>query len=267
MAVPSSSTEIESDGEPKSGQLTDYFPAKGERALSIGKTGSGKTLFNRWLLERLPDAPVIIYDTKHDPKFDRLPNNMVAGSLAEIYEGLDHLGVDYVIVRPPPAITANPAALDRILQRHEEEWRGVDAYIDELYHFHNGGRAGPGLSGLYTRGRSRGITTIGSTQRPAWVSGFIFSETQLFYLFRLTRESDRKKVDDFIPGFAELPVLKKFSFYAHRDDGDDETPKLMKPVPVDESEKLGYTDHSETPEAATSNEDSEATERQPTVWI
>lgn len=249
------------------GEVSDYFPTKGERALSIGKTGSGKTLFNRWLLERLPTAPCIIYDTKHDPKFDRLPDHRVANKLSDIYDAVDHTGVDYIIVRPPPAITANPQALDRILQRHEEEWRGVDAYIDELYHFHSGGRAGPGLSGLYTRGRSRGITTIGSTQRPAWVSGFIFSETQLFYLFRLTRESDRKKVDDFIPGFAKMPVLGKYSFYAHRDDGDEETPKLMKPIPVDAKERLGYTDHSETPEAANSDSEHEASEKAPNVWI
>jgi hypothetical protein len=249
------------------GTLSDYFPAKGERALSIGKTGSGKTLFNRWLLERLPDSPTIIYDTKHDPKFDRLPHHHVATTLDGVYEGLENLANDYIIVRPPPLYVASPQALDGLLLRHENEWRGIDAYIDELYHFHSGGRAGPGLSGLYTRGRSRGITTIGSTQRPAWVSGFVFSETQLFYLFRLTRESDRKKVNDFIPNFSDLPALKRFGFYAHRDDSEEETPKLMEPIPVDEKEKLGYTDHLETPEAANSETETEADQTPPNVWI
>lgn len=270
MAERSSSTRkvSESETETRAGGAPDggLFPAKGERALSIGKTGSGKTMFNRWLLERLPDAPVIVYDTKHDRKFDDLPGGVVATSMEEAEAAIDHLGTDYVIIRPPPLVTANPGALDRILMHHEEFWRGMDAYIDEIYHFHSSGRAGPGLNGLYTRGRARGITTIASTQRPAWVSGFVFSETNLFYVFRLTRDKDKKNVNDFIPEFSELPTAPKFNFYAWREDGD-AAPKLMKPVPIAEGEKSGYTDHVEDPKAANSGSDVAEAERGPTIWI
>jgi hypothetical protein len=220
---------------------SSFLPAKGERALSIGQTGSGKTTFNRWLLERLPDAPIIIYDTKHDPKFDQLPGNRVAHTIDDVESALDDLSVDYVILRPPPIVTASPATLDRILMYHEEHWRNVDAYIDELYHFHKSNYAGPGLNGLYTRGRARGITTIGSTQRPAWVSGFIFSETQLFYVFDLARLSDRKKVGDFIEGYEDLKRPGKHEYYVYRQ-GEQLAPKLMKAIPIADAEKLGYTD-------------------------
>jgi hypothetical protein len=181
---------------------------------------------------------------------------------------LEDLGADYVILRPPPIVTASPDMLDRILQYHEENWRGVDAYIDELYHFHKGGRAGPGLNGLYTRGRSRGITTIGSTQRPAWVSGFIFSETNLFYLFGLNRKSDRKRVDDFIEGFAELPVPNLHHFYVYRQ-GSQEKPRIMPPVKVADAAKLGYTDHLTVSEAAESETPDEPDNSQtgPNIWL
>lgn len=247
-------------------ELSSYLPEKGERALSIGQTGSGKTTFNRWLLERLPDSPTVVYDTKHDSKFDELPNNRVAHTMTQAHDAIDDLGVDFVIIRPPPIVTASPADLDRMLQYHEENWRGVDAYIDELYHFHKSAYAGPGLNGLYTRGRSRGITTIASTQRPAWISGFIFSETQLFYVFWLSTKKDRMKVGEFIPGFEQLEPPDKHHFYMYRQ-GVKTSPVLMPPVPVDDIDKLGYTDHLKSAEAADSEPDPDEKSKGDIVWL
>lgn len=257
--------EIEANDQ-QTNVLGDLFPKKGERALSIGQTGSGKTTFNRWLLERLPETPVIIYDTKHDSKFDELKNNRVAESMAQIHEALDDVSVDYVIVRPPPMVTANPVLLDRILQYHEENWRGVDAYLDELYHFHKGAYAGPGLNGLYTRGRSRGITTIGSTQRPANVSGFVFSETQLFYVFYLGRKADKKRVADFIEDYEDLASPPKLQFHAYRQ-GDMKPPQLMKAVPVADVGKLAYTDHLKSPKSAGSEPEVDAVKKSAIAWL
>lgn len=214
---------------------------KGERALSIGQTGSGKTTFNRWLLERLEDAPMVVYDTKHDDKFLELANHRVAESIWEADAALADESVDYVILRPPPRVTYDARILDQALQYHEEHWRGIPAYIDEVYHFHRGTYAGPGLTGLYTRGRSRGITTIASTQRPASISSFIFTESQLFYVFPIYHEDDHKRVGKFIRGFAKLPIPSAHHFYLYRQ-GLMTEPKLMPPVPVDEKEKLSYTD-------------------------
>lgn len=248
-------------------EISNFFPAKGERAVSIGQTGSGKTTFNRWLLERLPESPIVIYDSKHDPKFDELKNNSVVETLSQADDAIENMAVDYVIFRPPPAITSSPQALDKLLQFHEENWRGVDAYIDELYHFHSGAYAGPGLNGLYTRGRSRGITTIGSTQRPALVSRFIFSETQLFYVFQLFLDDDVKKVNGFIRGFKDLPTPERHKFYMYRQ-GDNKPPQLMGPIPVADAGDLGYTDHlKDTVAAETDDETPGEDNKSGIVWL
>lgn len=249
MALSNSASRAEALAKAETEKLSDLFPAKGERALSIGQTGSGKTTFNRWLLERLPETPVVIYDTKHDGKFDELEKTRVVESIEGAEEAMADLECDYVIFRPPPVITSNPVSLDKLLQYHEENWRGIDAYIDEVYHFHRGAYAGPGLNGLYTRGRSRGITTIASSQRPSSVSKFLFSETQIFYVFALYLDDDLKRIAGFIPGFDKLPRAPKHKFYVYRQGQEDE-PKLMGPVPVSDSESLGYTDHESSAETA-----------------
>src|SRR5579859_1195098 len=108
--------------------LSSFLPVPGERVLSIGMTGSGKTTANRELLRGLSYSPTVIYDTKHDPKFEELPNHRIAYSMLEAEDALSDLGVDYVIIRPPPALTSSPDALDRMLQHHEEQWHEVTAY-------------------------------------------------------------------------------------------------------------------------------------------
>lgn len=247
-------------------KFSEYFPEKGERAISIGQTGSGKTTFNRWLLDRLPDSPTVVYDTKHDPKFNELKNNRVVHTMSQAQEAIDDLSVDYIIIRPPPRMIASPQSLDLMLEYHEANWHGIDAYIDELIHFHSGGRAFAGMTGLFTRGRSRGITTIGSTQRPAWVSGFIFSEAQLFYLFYLGRKSDKKRVDDFIDGYDRMESPRPPAFHAFRQ-GSMKPPELMPAVPVADIDKLGYTDHLKSAETADSEAGPDEKPRGPHVWI
>lgn len=239
----------------KSTSAPDYIPKKGERALSIGMTGSGKTLFNRWLLERLPDSPIVVYDTKHDAKFLRLPKSRVVHSIDQAEEALSDLGVDYVIFRPDPRHIADAGYLDSLLAWHEQYWHHIGVYVDEIYQFLKAGvHSGPGLIGLFTRGRSRGITTVISTQRPANVSKFIFSEANLFYVFWLSTEDDRKRVQNFIPGFKDLAAPERFHFYTYRQ-GSDAPPRLEKPIPVAEDETLGYTDDTSKPEVADSDQD------------
>jgi hypothetical protein len=210
-----------------------------DRGLIIGQTGSGKTVYTKWLLKRIPESPTVIYDTKGEAKFNTLPNSRIVSSISAVEEALDDVSLDYIILRPPTWMTADHRTMDRMLVHHELYWHKVAAYIDELYQFHAHGRAGPGITGLWTRGRSKGIIAIGSTQRPAYISPFVFSESSLFYVFWLSVEDDRKRVKNFIPGFADLPNAPKPQFYVYRQ-GSDEAPKLMPPVPMDEDAKKGY---------------------------
>ena len=244
-----------------------FIPEAGERALIVGQTGSGKTAFATWLLIRIPTAPVIIYDTKEEAKFPKLPNSVVVHTLEQLKGEYENPEVDYIVFRPPVEMLAKPDELDDLLFYHYTHFRNSVAYIDEMYSFHNHGRAGKGLVALYTRGRSRGITTIGSTQRPVMVSRFAITEAQKIYAFRLGDKADRKRLGDVIPNFADLPLPPKHGFYFY-ESGED-APELFKPIKLDPSLDTGYVDTAPENEENANDENTSVTDDAATkhVWI
>lgn len=217
-----------------------FIPQSGERALIVGQTGSGKTAFATWLIMRIPIAPIILYDTKEEEKFPKLSNSIIVESMDGVKKHYDDPQVDYIVLRPPVEMLSKPTELDDYLMYHYTHFRHSVAYIDEAYTFHNHGRAGPGLVALFTRGRSRGITTIISTQRPVMVSRFAITEAQKVYAFRLGDKQDRKRLGDVIPNFADLPLPPKHGFYYY-ESGED-SPELYKPIKLDAALDTGYTD-------------------------
>lgn len=220
----------------------DWLPLPGERAIVIGQTGSGKTVLNLHLLQNLTTTPVIIYDTKEEPKFERLPHSRLVFDPDRLHEAVDDLTVDYIVFRPPIEMLPDWRALDDLLTLHYHEFRGVDAYIDELYQFHGAsGSFGKGLNALYTRGRSRGITLIGSSQRPAKISSLCLSESQHVYVFHLNKKLDRKKVAD-DTGMEESPQPPRHHFWHFRTDQPGAAPVLHSPVPLPVGFDPGYTD-------------------------
>ncbi len=216
------------------------IPGNGERSLIVGQTGSGKTAFAVWLLYRIPIAPVVLYDTKDEPKFDKLPNSIVVEQPAEMFKAYHNEKIDFIIVRPPVEMLGDAMQLDEYLFYHYTHMRDSVAYIDEAYTFHNNGRPGKGLIALLSRGRSRGITTIISTQRPTMLSRLAITEAQKLYAFKLADRQDRKRLADVVPNFDDYPIPSKHGFYFF-ESGDDK-PHLFKPVKLDAEINTGYTD-------------------------
>jgi hypothetical protein len=220
-----------------------FIPQKGERALIVGKTGSGKTSFACFLLEQVTESPIVIYDTKIEPKFTKLPKSRVATSIGEANEIMEDLATDYIVFRPPLDVASDPEAMDDLLMYHYSNWRGVGCYVDELYQLANNGRAGRGLTGVLTRGRSRGITCIMSTQRPSWVPRFAITEADKYYIFRLVDKQDRNRLGDVIPDFAKEEPAKPHWFYFYSAEMD--RAHLSKPIKLQAGLDTGYTDNSE----------------------
>ncbi len=226
----------------------DLIPKRGERAFVVGQTGSGKSAFvAQFLLPRVDISPVIIYDTKEEPKFDMLKPARVVSTQAGLDDAYGDQEVDYIIVRPPISVTSNPDALDAMLYHHYEFYPDSVAYIDELYQFVRNFRAGPGLQGLLTRGRSRGITTIMATQRPAFIPMFALTESQKFYVFFLAHEDDRKRIAKVIRGFSDLPDPAVHGFYFYELGPGNEIAKYG-PIKLDKALDVGYTDTAVMPE-------------------
>lgn len=216
------------------------IPESGERALIVGQTGSGKTAFAVWLLFRIPYAPIILYDTKDEAKFDKLPNSRIVETIKQMHEAYEDISLDYIVVRPPVEILGNPDQLDEYLFFHYNHMRHSVAYIDEAYTFHANGRPYKGLIALLSRGRSRGITTIISSQRPAMLSRLAITEAQKVFVFRLNDKQDRKRLSDVIPNFDTYPLPIKHGFYFF-ESGED-NPHLFRPVKLDGEQNTGYTD-------------------------
>jgi DNA helicase HerA-like ATPase len=243
------------------------IPSKGERALICGQTGSGKTSFAIYLLEHIEESPIVIYDTKHEPKFDMMTNSVRVHSIPQLHEAVNDPQFDYVIFTPPIEDVPNPAALDSLLWMHYAHLPGVPCYVDEIAEFHSAsGRAGKGLMALLQRGRSKGITFICSTQRPKWISRSLISETQRGYIFRLKLADDRDAIGDMIPDYDEYPNPKPHWFYYYKDGDDDAT--LMRPIKLDRKYDTGYTDtvdEGPTGEAAGAEEEPPAVSRH--IWV
>jgi energy-coupling factor transporter ATP-binding protein EcfA2 len=207
----------------------NVIPKHGERALIVGRSGSGKTTFAKWMLWHMPGA--IIYDTKTEPAFDDM--GPVVATTEQAFKVFAEEGdeVDYVIVRPDPGLIAYPMALDQMLLDHYDYGHGITAYIDEGYQFHKNGRPGPGYLSLLTRGRSREITTITSSQRPAFLSLFAFTELNHLYAFRLQHDDDRARLGNVISGYAKRPKPPIHHFdYAL---ADEETITRFPPIDID----------------------------------
>lgn len=220
--------------------LHSLIPGRGERALIVGQTGSGKTAFAVWLLMRIPIAPVIIYDTKEEPKFSNLPASIVVETMEQTLKAYHDEKIDYIIVRPHVELLGHPEELDNYLFYHYINMRNSVAYIDEAYTFHSNGRSFKGLIALLSRGRSRGITTIISSQRPTMLSRLAITESQKLYVFKLGDRQDRKRLSDVIPNFDDYKLPEKHGFYFF-ESGDDE-PHLFQPVKLDAEMDTGYTD-------------------------
>ncbi len=164
----------------------------GQRALVAGRTGCGKSTLARWLLKRSPGHWFIL-NPKHTSAYDKLPNvKIVTG------ENVGELGRyikkhKFVVIN---TVSSDHKYLDELVNYIHLTYENVGLCVDELYTLHNHGVAGMGLLAWLTRGRELKQSFLGLTQRPAWLSQFLFSETDYICEMELLMLKDRKRMYD-----------------------------------------------------------------------
>jgi hypothetical protein len=200
------------------------FVAPGKRALILGKTGSGKTIGASWLLSRSPGRWVVL-NSKHDEFLTSLAPSVEWNAKAIIKASKKHR----VLIAHPDDF--EPDVLDDVLFELCESRQAIGVFVDELMYLHKGnGRAGPGLMGLLTRGRSRKQSFIGCSQRPAYLSNFCYSESEYFGIYNLKLKADWSKVVEF-SGQPSIVRSRANHQWAWVDVGEDALTEF-KPVPL-----------------------------------
>ena len=190
----------------------------------IGQSGAGKTTLGLALAETMP-LPLVVADTKWS---DAIKKWGIENDAKFTSEFITPKKDEIIIWRPEPDDLADPYLLDAEIDAMVRSHRICSVYIDELYQFHKGGRAGPGIIGLYTRGREIGFTTLAGSQRPAWISSFCLTESDQFFVMRLTLLADRKKIGEIMgaPQVIENELQPRWLWHARNG----ENPVLIRPL-------------------------------------
>lgn len=155
-----------------------------DRVLIAGATGTGKTVFARELTKHA--GRLIALDSKASLSW--LPV-MARADRRRLLSG-DPVRARVIIETLEDAEHA---------LRDIYEAGNVTVYVDEVYGVVPPGKA-PGfyLSAVWTRGRERGIGAVAATQRPAWVPLFILSEANVYVMFRLMLDKDKRRMAEFM---------------------------------------------------------------------
>lgn len=183
---------------------TFNLPNDTERLAIIGRTGTGKTVAAVWHLS-LRDydlMPWIIFNFKADELLDSIRPVTEIG-LADKPPTKPGL----YIVRPQPH---EQDELDAFLWK---VWANGDTglYFDEGYMVGNS----KAFQAILTQGRSKHIPCIVLTQRPVWISRFVWSESDYYQVFAMTNAQDQKTVREFVPTIPRGKTLPQFHSIYH----------------------------------------------------
>ena len=196
----------------------------------VGVNGSGKTQAAAWHLSQrdFSRMPWLIYDFKGD----ELLNEIEAAQEIDLQHTPKKPGL--YIIHPSPSDS------ELVEKQMWEIWgkENTGVYIDEGYMIGDTGA----FRALLTQGRSKHIPLICLSQRPSWISRFLFSEANFYQVFRLNDKRDKKTVEAFVPIDMSVRLPEYHSYYY---DVAREKVNVLTPVPEREEilktfdEKLG----------------------------
>lgn len=195
------------------------FPGDQDRTALLGRTGSGKTTFFCWLLSGIDYSRQrwVIYNTKGDKLINQIAKLPGVRTL-DISETPDENGL-YIYNPRPDQQEEIDASFRRIWDLED-----CGVAIDEGYMIEVEG----GFNALLTQGRSKRIPMIVCSQRPAWISKYVFSEASFIGVFQLQHYDDRKSVSKFVPLDVNYRLPRYCSFWY---DVGEHTLYRLSPVP------------------------------------
>lgn len=113
------------------------------------------------------------------------------------------------IVQPHPQ---DGEALSEMLRKIWER-ENIGVWIDEGYMMSESPAVEKRFISLLTQGRSKRIPMIVLSQRPVWISRFVFSESDFYQIFQLQDKRDVQTIASFIPSGSYIRMPDYHSIY------------------------------------------------------
>jgi DNA helicase HerA-like ATPase len=182
------------------------LPGPTHKTAIVGRTGSGKTVAAVWHLSNsdFDERPWIILDYKNDELINRIARAEVIG-----YGDIpDDPGIYILKVLPGDE--------EKVSEWFRQAWQreNLGILIDEGYMIDPRDQW---FNACLTQGRSKRISMIILSQRPVWLSRFVFSEADFFQVFDLTHVKDMDKVREYVRDDErqqlDIPLEDYNSFY------------------------------------------------------
>lgn len=169
------------------------LPGTSNRTTLIGRTGTGKTVAGLWHLSNYAVGlmPWVILDLKGDEHLNSIDKaqHVEPGFVP----GKKDRGL-FIMHPLPGEIEGKDTGVSKTLWGMWER-ENCGLFVDEGFML---GSSEP-FETLLTQGRSKRCPMIVCTQRPAWISRYVFSEASYIQVFDLNDWDDKKRVMNFVP--------------------------------------------------------------------
>lgn len=190
----------------------DFLPDDDEQLFICGQSGSGKTTFERELIDLLKkEELVIIIDSKPDwdnlapmigPNKQNRPRKLDPKLLwmlnkAEAKGVYVYQTIDTIPAYDDPWVTRIILWAIRRFKKLKKR-KGLTIVVDEMGDFAKGSYTTPAMSKLMRQGRSKRIRRIIGSQRPAGIPQLSVDQSQRFCIFMLMNRNDRKRMAEWV---------------------------------------------------------------------
>ena len=199
------------------------LPGPTHRIAIVGRTGSGKTQAAVWHLSNadFDRRPWVIVDYKDDDLINSIERAQVIG-----YDEMPDVPGIYIL-------KVLPGEEKQLSDWFQDAWsmEDIGIYIDEGYMVDRNDRW---FNACLTQGRSRHIPMIVLSQRPVWLSRFVFSEADFFQVFDLTHKKDLEKVREYIRDDENLMDRNLEQYHSFYYDVGQRRLEIFRPVPEED---------------------------------